>query len=187
MKFARNVSKQPRKKRKQRYCAPLHAASKFLHANLSKELRKKLGRRSALVRRGDTVKLMRGAHRKKTGKVAEVDYKRHAVFVEGITMQGRKSKTRSFVPLDASNLQITDKFAGKAKKPAKQAVAPAAGKEKEKPAGRIERQEGPAAAATAEAAEQRKGETAKEKATEAADKTQEKKPERAAEAADKTQ
>ena len=142
MKFSRTVSKQPRKKRKERYQAPLHAARQFLHCNVAKDLRKKLGVKTALVRRGDTVKVMRGTFKKKTGKVAEVDYKTLKVFVEGMTIQGRKSKKRSFVPFDSSNLQIIEKFSGKEAAPAK-AAAP---KKEEKKA-----EEKPAAPAAAKA------------------------------------
>ena len=124
MKFSRTVSKQPRKKRKERYQAPLHKARVFLHANLSKDLRKKLGSRSALVRRGDTVKVMVGTFRKKTGKVSEVDYKSRKVYVEGITIQGRKSKKRAFIPFDSSNLQIIEKYSGKEVREAKPSAAP---------------------------------------------------------------
>ncbi|MCD6275005.1 MAG: 50S ribosomal protein L24, partial [Candidatus Aenigmarchaeota archaeon] len=39
-------SKQPRKQRKYRHNAPKHIRQKFMHANLSKELREKYNRRS---------------------------------------------------------------------------------------------------------------------------------------------
>jgi large subunit ribosomal protein L24 len=132
MKFSKSVSKQPRKKRRERYQAPLHLARQYLRCNVAKPLRKKLGR-TALVRRGDTVKVMRGNFKKQAGKVAEVDYKTLKVFVEGITTQGRKSKKRSFVPFDSSNLQITEKFSGTEEKaPAAKATAPAPKKEEKK-------------------------------------------------------
>jgi len=132
MKFSRSVSKQPRKKRKERYQAPLHKARSFLHCNVAKEARKKVGSKTALVRRGDTVKVMRGSFKKQTGKVTEVDYKTLKVFVEGMTVQGRKSKKRSFVPFDSSNLQIIEKFSGKEDKAAAKPAATAAPKKEEK-------------------------------------------------------
>lgn len=132
MKFSRTVSKQPRKKRKERYQAPLHKARSFLHCNVAKEIRKKVGSKTVLVRRGDTVKVMRGTFKKQTGKVTEVDYKTLKVFVEGMTVQGRKSKKRSFVPFDSSNLQIVEKYSGKDDKQATKPVAAAAKKEEKK-------------------------------------------------------
>jgi len=134
MKFSRTVSKQPRKKRKERYQAPLHLARQFLHCNVAKEIRKKVGSKTVLVRRGDTVKVMRGTFKKQTGKVAEVDYKTLKVFVEGMTVQGRKSKKRSFVPFDSSNLQIIEKYSGKDEKQTAKPVAAAPAKKEEKKA-----------------------------------------------------
>ena len=52
-------SKQPRKQRKYRAEAPLHVKHKLVSANLSKELRKKYGRRSFPLRKGDTVLVKR--------------------------------------------------------------------------------------------------------------------------------
>lgn len=126
MKYSKNVSMQPRKKRKAMYNAPLHAARKYLHSPLSKELRKKEGTRAMLVRTGDKVKVMRGEHAGKTAKVVEVDYKTRKVYLEGIAVQGRKTKKQSYIPLDSSKLLITElseRKAGKAQGAAKQAPA----------------------------------------------------------------
>ncbi|HOV52389.1 MAG TPA: 50S ribosomal protein L24, partial [Methanothrix sp.] len=46
---------QPRKQRKERYTAPLHRRQKYMHAPLSKALREELKKRSAELRKGDTV------------------------------------------------------------------------------------------------------------------------------------
>lgn len=99
-------SKQPRKQRKYRRNAPLHVRHKFLSANLSKELRQKYGIRAIPLRKGDTVRIMRGSFKGKTGKVEKVDLKKLKVYVENITtlkQDGRKVP----VPLEPSNLQIT--------------------------------------------------------------------------------
>ena len=53
-------SKQPRKQRKYAANAPLHLRKKFVSANLSKDLRKKQGKRNIPLRKGDIVKIMRG-------------------------------------------------------------------------------------------------------------------------------
>ncbi len=98
-------SKQPRKQRKYRRNAPLHVRHKFLAANLSKELRKKYGIRALPLRKGDTVKIMRGSFKGKTGKISRIDLKKLKVYVENITMlkqDGRKVP----MPLEPSNLQI---------------------------------------------------------------------------------
>src|SRR3990167_9528580 len=69
--FARswNASTQPRKQRLYRYVAPLHVKQTFMQVHLSKELRAKYGMRALSVRKGDTVKVMRGQFVKKEGKV----------------------------------------------------------------------------------------------------------------------
>ncbi len=75
---------QPRKQHKYIANAPLHTKHKFLSANLSKELRKKYGKRNLPLRKGDDVLVMRGAFKKKKAKVASVDLKNTRVALEGI-------------------------------------------------------------------------------------------------------
>ena len=83
-------------------------ARTMLMSNLSKDLRKTTNRRSELVKKGDRVKIMRGSHKNKTAKVVEVDYKSRRVFLEGITVTARRSKSAVFTPFDSSNLQIVE-------------------------------------------------------------------------------
>ena len=77
-------SVQPRKQHKYIANAPLHTKHKFLSTNLSKELRKKYGKRNLPLRKGDDVLVMRGAFRKKKAKVSSVDLKNTRVALEGI-------------------------------------------------------------------------------------------------------
>ena len=60
-------SKQPRKQRKYRANAPLHILHTMMSSNLNKELRKKYGKRSFPVKKGDTIKIMIGEFKGKTG------------------------------------------------------------------------------------------------------------------------
>jgi len=76
---------QPRKQRKERYSAPLHRRQKYMHAPLSKALREELKKRNAQVRKGDTVKVMRGDHAGTEGLVEEVDLKRCTIKVAGVS------------------------------------------------------------------------------------------------------
>ena len=101
------ASVRPSKQRKYRYHAPLHVRRSFLGIHLSPELRKKHGTRTATVRKGDTVKILRGQYKKKTGKVNKVLMKNEKVYVEGIE-NVRKDGTKTFIPLPPSNLMITD-------------------------------------------------------------------------------
>ncbi len=97
----------PRRQRKYVYNAPQHVKQKFLAANLSKELRKEYGKRNYTLRNGDTVRVQRGKHKGKEGKVDFLHPKNGLVYIEGLEMnKGEGSKVRfSFRP---SNLQIVE-------------------------------------------------------------------------------
>ncbi|MCD6434761.1 MAG: 50S ribosomal protein L24 [Candidatus Diapherotrites archaeon] len=100
-------SSKPRKQRKAVIEAPLHKRQKLMHANLSKELRKELGKRSFGVRKGDKVKIMRGTYKGKEGKITAVDLKKRKIFIEGIV---RKKVDGREIPvgIDPSNVQIIE-------------------------------------------------------------------------------
>ena len=100
-------SKQPRKQRKYRANAPLHTRHKMASANLSKELRKEYSKRNFPIRKGDSVRIMRGEFRGKTGKVAEVNMKKLKILVEGIN-RTKKDGVKVGVLFDISNLQIKE-------------------------------------------------------------------------------
>jgi large subunit ribosomal protein L24 len=99
------ASIQPRKQRKYAKNAPLHIKHKFVSANLSKELRKENGIRSLPVRKGDTVKIMTGGYKGKTGKITKVSLARTFVHVEGAE-QKRADGTKSLYPIHPSNVRI---------------------------------------------------------------------------------
>ena len=98
-------SKQPRKQRKYTANAPLHLKHKLLSAQLSKELRAKYSRRSFPVRKGDTVKIMRGKFYGKSGKIGEVDLRNSRVMIEGIN-RSKRDGTKVMIYFHPSNLQI---------------------------------------------------------------------------------
>jgi large subunit ribosomal protein L24 len=101
------ASRQPRKQRKFRHNAPLHIRHKLVSANLNKELRKKYGRRSFSLRKGDSVKIMVGEFKKKTGKINEIDLKNLRVSIESI-QKSKRDGTKRNIFFDASNLQIQE-------------------------------------------------------------------------------
>jgi large subunit ribosomal protein L24 len=105
-------SKSPRKQRKYRYNAPLHVKRKFLSVHLSKELRKKYGKRAIPVRRGDEVVVLRGKYKKMNGKVSKVDIKEGKVYIEGITRK-KVAGTEIPVKFEPSNLMITNVYEDK--------------------------------------------------------------------------
>ena len=99
------ASKQPRKQRKYIFNAPLHIKVKQMTAPLDKVLRKTQGIKNAEVRKGDEVKIMRGKHKGKQGKIDSVDVGRSRVSVEGII--GKKKDGNSVVVwFNPSKLQI---------------------------------------------------------------------------------
>jgi len=108
-KFSKNwiASKQPRKQRKYRANAPLHIKRKFMSANLDKELRKKYGKRSFVLKKGDSVKIMIGKFKKKTGKIGSVDLKKSRVSIEGI-QRTKKDGSKVNIWFTPSNLQIKE-------------------------------------------------------------------------------
>jgi len=100
---------QPRKQRKYRYNAPMHARRKMVGVHISKELRAKLstGKRNVTVRKGDRVKVMRGEKKGHAGKVMEVDLSSLKVYVEGASRRNAKG-VEKLVPIDPSNLLLVE-------------------------------------------------------------------------------
>jgi len=100
-------SRQVRKQRKFRANAPQHIRKKMLSAHLSKELREKYNRRAFPVRKGDTVKIMNGENKGKTGKISVVDMTKIRVAIEGIQI-AKKDGTKVNIFFAPSNLKITE-------------------------------------------------------------------------------
>ena len=100
-------SKQPRKQRKYLANAPLHIRKKFLSVNLSKDLRKKYGKRNIPIKKGDVVKILRGKFKKKQGKIKEVKLKTSKITIDGIQVK-KQDGSKTDVKLQPSNLQIIE-------------------------------------------------------------------------------
>ena len=99
------ASKRPGKQRKFVAKAPLHIKQKLVAAHLSKELREKYKRRSVSLRKGDTVKIMAGKFKDKTGKVTKVLLKTSKILVEGIQVK-KQDGSKSDVKLVPCKMQI---------------------------------------------------------------------------------
>ncbi len=100
-------SRKPRKQRKYIFNAPLHTKQKFTHSHLSKELRKKYGKRSTGLRRGDKVRIIQGEFKKHEGKVENINLKKTRVFVSGVETT-KKDGTKKLIALHPSNLMVTE-------------------------------------------------------------------------------
>ncbi len=100
-------SKKPRKQRKYVSEAPLHIKGKFLHAHLSEDLIKKIGKRAVRVRKEDKVKIMKGQFKGKTGKVEKVNTKKATVYIAGVEYQ-KKEGTKIKYPIKISKIMIME-------------------------------------------------------------------------------
>jgi len=88
------------------YLAPHARRSKQLGSPLSKELRKKYGKRSMRVILGDTVKVLRGEYRGVDGKVSKISTQNGNLAIEGVRKE--KSKGEKFdVLIKTSKVIIT--------------------------------------------------------------------------------
>ena len=100
-------SSKPKKQRKFHYDKPLHMKQQCLASHLDKKLAKQLEKRSIPIRKGDTMKVMRGGMKGKTGKITGVNYGKGIVFIENV-MRKKANGEEVQVPLKASNLLVVD-------------------------------------------------------------------------------
>jgi len=103
------TSKKKRKQHKWIAQAPLHQKQKFMHSMLSPELKKKHGKNSIQVRKGDVVKVLRGSFKGITGQVTAARLKDTKVYVQGVTVK-KADGTDVERPLHPSNLMITELY-----------------------------------------------------------------------------
>ncbi len=100
-------SKRPAKQRKHLFNSPFHLNRKNLSAHLSRELRKKHGKRSIPVAKGDKVKVIRGQFKGRENKVDRVDIKETRLYIIGIE-RAKKDGSKSQIPVRPSNVIITE-------------------------------------------------------------------------------
>ncbi len=98
-----------RKQRKARSEAPMHERQHFVHAHISKELKGRLNikKRSIRVASGDSVKVIKGKYKGKTGKVVKVDLGRAFIYLDSIKVKNARGKEHN-VPIRPNNVYITD-------------------------------------------------------------------------------
>ena len=100
-------SVQPRKQRKFRRNAPLHVRRRFLSAHLAPALRERYGTRSAVLRKGDQVEIMRGSNKGMRGAVERVDTQRGRIYMDGMKVK-KANGSEVMKPVQASNVKITN-------------------------------------------------------------------------------
>lgn len=92
MKTHQSVSSQRRKSRKAHFSAPSNIRRKIMSSKLSKDLKTKYETKSIPVRKGDTVKIMRGTFKGREGKVQAVYRKKWALHIEKIVKEKTNGK-----------------------------------------------------------------------------------------------
>lgn len=117
------------KQRKYRLNAPLHTKRRFMAAALSPELKARFGVGSVSVREGDAVKVMKGEFSGMAGKISRVNLKEGTVYVDGAG-RVRKDGTKSFFPLQPSNLLVTEANVDDKRRAASLSKKPEGGTEK---------------------------------------------------------
>jgi large subunit ribosomal protein L24 len=102
-------SSKPREQRRFRFNAPMHELQHFSHSHIDKALAKKLGitKRAVQVSKGDTVKVMSGKSRGKTGKVVRVNMRKGFLYIDSLKKKNAKGKEFD-IPIRISNAYITD-------------------------------------------------------------------------------
>lgn len=102
------TSRQPRKQRKAIADSPWHRRRKLVSAHLAEDYledRKRKLPRALPVRKGDIVKVIRGEHRGREGKVSSVDYRSLRITIEELTY-GKADKKQVAKPIHPSNVII---------------------------------------------------------------------------------
>ena len=106
MKQSSLVTSSRRKNRKAHFTAPSHIRRKLMSSHLSKELRQKHEARSIPIRKGDEVKVLRGAHKGQAGKVITVYRAQFRIHIEKLVRQKTSGMTVP-IPIHPSNVEIT--------------------------------------------------------------------------------
>ena len=102
-------STQARKKRKYVHNIPTHLARRLVTALLRKDLRARYAKRNIKLRKGDSVKIMRGQYKGRIGKIDGLNVKKGKVYIDSLTVT-KKDGNKVQVPVHASNLMVTEIF-----------------------------------------------------------------------------
>lgn len=98
-----------RRERRKVFHGKIHTKKSALHVHLSKELKAKAAAkaRSALVNKGDTVKVLHGDEKGKMAKVSRISVLKGKVYLEGVTTRNRRG-VESLIPFEPSNLMLME-------------------------------------------------------------------------------
>jgi len=101
-------TKKPSKQRKRNiYKTNIYGKRKLLVAKLDKPLLKTTTKKRMTVRKGDTIKILRGKYKGKSGKVDKVSYTKAKIYIKDIKQTNSRGQDR-LIPFNASNVIIID-------------------------------------------------------------------------------
>jgi large subunit ribosomal protein L24 len=101
----RPKTKRPSRQRKRLYDAPYHSRGHVFSAHLSSGLRSSQNFRTMTVRKGDTVKVLRGDYKGFEGKISRVDRKSYRIYVDGINREKADGSSIP-VPIHPSKVEV---------------------------------------------------------------------------------
>ncbi len=79
----------------------------MLGSHLSKELKEKHNKRTMRPIKGDKVRVMKGQHKNKSGKIERIDVNKMKAYITGIDMI-KKDGSKVIYPIHVTNLQIVE-------------------------------------------------------------------------------
>ncbi|MCX6774268.1 MAG: 50S ribosomal protein L24 [Candidatus Micrarchaeota archaeon] len=89
---------------------PNHMRKKNICVHVAKDIRKSLKlARSVVIRKGDSVKVLRGDHKGKSGAILEVNPKEGVVYIEGITRTNSRTKKEVPIAIQPSNIILVSR------------------------------------------------------------------------------
>jgi large subunit ribosomal protein L24 len=99
-------SRLPRKQRLARFTAHTTLRRRLMSVPLSRDLRARYGRRQMPIRKGDTVRVLRGSYIGREERVAKVDRRSYSVTLDNITVKTGEAKLKP-LPLRTNSLLLT--------------------------------------------------------------------------------
>lgn len=97
----------PRTQRKRLFQSSPHLYSRYFSAALSPDLKLRHNTNAYPLRRGDTVRVMRGDRKGFEGKITKVNRQKRRIFIEGVTRE-KVDGTAIQIPIHPSKVVITN-------------------------------------------------------------------------------
>ncbi|HEV2519586.1 MAG TPA: 50S ribosomal protein L24 [Thermoplasmata archaeon] len=100
------ISRQPRRQRLARFEADHFERRRRMAVPLSREMRRRYGRRSLPVRKGDTVRILSGSYKGREERVAKVSRRDYSVTLDNVTTKTGDQKLKP-LPIQLTHLVLT--------------------------------------------------------------------------------